>query len=480
MSYRIYCLAIATLLLLVQLAVCQWENAQLDTLTDNQVDDNTTSHSFVMSPDGTIHVTWYGEDNGGFTIYKYRAPGQDWSPDEFVMLGTEDQGRATLPKDVRPDSAWMVGQYGETLLFYERLFGGGWTHEDITPAGVQVATSDMAAAVDPSGRWHVVFVGDTGSFCDIYYAHYQNQSWEWQNLNVPLGQFGSGAAPELVVDDHGVAHVFCRVPAWNYVILHYWNDQFGGINWQVEELPNANMFNYTTKAIWSLQYGLCVAISGNEGFGMPGRIYYHQQPPPSSTWLPPELATDTHSAVNGQLALDTSGRPMIVWEETSGNFYTGNIYYAQKTVQWDNFPLFQDGISFSPQGLMDDQDNGYLLFSRDYYPDDEEIYFYGPEPQSNSPFVKSALLPETAILHPVYPNPLNASGTVNFTLPAAQLVQLRLFNALGQQVQTLTSGLYQPGQHRYTFDTAGLSSGWYSVMLETPNYTITQPVIILK
>ncbi len=480
MSYRICCLTIAALLLLVQLAACQWENAQLDTITNNQVDDHYTDHSFVMSPDGTIHATWFGDDNGGFTIYKYRAPGQDWSPEEFVMLGTEDQGRATLPKDVRPDSAWMVGKYGVSINFYQRQFGGGWIYETVNPFEVMAASEDMTAVVDFQGRWHAAFVGEYLGAYDIYYGLYNGQTWDWQGLMAPLGDFGSGAAPDMVVDDMGIAHIFYRGMAWNYATYHHWNDDLGGTNWQWEPVTNPNVDNYTAKAIWSPTHGLCVAVSGNEGFGFPGHIYYHRQPLPSSTWLPAELVTGTHSAAKGQLALDSNGRPMIVWMETSGNFYTGNIYYAIRSTQWDNYALFQNNISYYPQVLMDSQDNGYLLFSTDISLEDDEIYFYGPEPQSNVPLVKSTLLPETAILHPVYPNPANASFNISYDLNSVQEVQLNLYDVLGQVVWDCYPGFQAIGSYNINITDDQIPSGTYFLELNTGNSAVVKTITIIK
>lgn len=480
MSCRIYCYTVAAILLLVQLAACQWENAHLDTMTNNSVDDMYTSHSFVMSLDGTIHLTWFGEDSGGFTMYRYRAPGQDWSHEEYVMLGTENQGRATLPKDARPESVWMVGKYGVSIMFYERYFGGGWTYESVNPFEVLAASDDMTAAVDMQGRWHAAFIGEYLGVYDIYYGLYNGQTWDWQGLNAPLGDFGSGAAPDMVVDDLGVAHIFYRGMAWNYVTMHHWNDEAGGINWQWEPVTNPNLDNYTAKAIWTPTEGLCVAISGNDGFGFPGRIYYHQKPPPSSNWLQPELVSGTHSAANGHLALDSSGRPMIAWMETSGNFYTGNIYYAIRSTQWENQPLFQDGISYYPQVLIDSQDNGHLIFSTDPYPDDEEIYFYGPEPQSSVSLVKTTPLPETPILHPVYPNPANASFNISYDLHSAKEVQLHLYDVLGRVVWRFTPGMQTQGYYIVNVSDERMPSGIYFLQLDAGNWNGIRKISIVR
>jgi hypothetical protein len=233
-------------------------------------------------------------------------------------------------------------------------------------------------------------------------------------LNAQLGPFGSGAAPEMVVDDEGIAHIFYRASSWNYTIQHSYNDGPGGTNWQTETLGNSNPDNYTASAMWSREYGLCVAISGNEGWGMPAHVYYHRKPSESG-WLPAELATGAYSGTNGKIALRSDGHPLIVWEQTSGNLYTGNIFYALKTIDWENLPLFENGIDYTPLVVMDSQDDGCLVFSTDPYPDDEELYFFGPESQSSVPPHANSPIPDRPFLHPIYPNPTNASGTISFS-----------------------------------------------------------------
>jgi hypothetical protein len=466
---------------LIQPAACQWENAQLDTLTDNQLDDQPTAYSFVKGSDGTLHVTWYRTDTDTVsTVYRCRPPYSDWLPEEIVMEDPGIVAAACLPKNVRSDSVWMVAKYGTSLLLFQRDQAGAWTHQDITPPSQQVASQVIAAVVDSHGRWHIAFVSEESpGVYDIYYGFYHDQTWEWQDLTAPLGQFGSGAHPEMIVDDASRAHIFYRAEAWSYPIVYECNDGPGSINWTPVSMMNPNMYNYSTSAVFSREYGLCVAISGNMGFGFPGRIYYHRKPP-QGDWLDPELATGTHSAVGGKLAVDTTGCPMIVWEETSGNFYTGNIFYAYNTAQWENYPLFTDSISYSPQVLMDSDNNGYLVFQTDPYPDDEEVFFYGPEPQSSIPQRNTSNPPASITLHPLYPNPMNAEGTVVFSLPTSQYLRLGIYNLLGQHVRNLSAGHYSAGDHRQVFDIADIASGYYLVVMETPTITQTQPLIILK
>jgi len=334
--------------------------------------------------------------------------------------------------------------------------------------------------VDANGNWHIAFDAEenVGEY-DIYYGLYHDDIWVWQEMDAPLGQFGSGAHPEMVVDDQGRAHIFYRAASMFYVIHHTFNHELGGTTWQTEVLLNSNLENFTTSAIWSREYGLRVAVSGNDGFGMPGHIFYHARPPESG-WLPPDLVTAASSAVNGQLGLDSWGHPIIVWEETMGSVSTGNIFFSIRTAQWNSFPLISNGESYYPLMAIDSEDRGSLIFSTNPYPDDEEIYFFGPEPSSIANSTRIVPVPDSPVLYPPYPNPFNATVILNYDLPHASMTTLTISNILGQKVVTLFDGMKQCGQHNAIWDANPFPSGVYFARLQSDYYMKTIKMVLLK
>jgi Secretion system C-terminal sorting domain len=71
----------------------------------------------------------------------------------------------------------------------------------------------------------------------------------------------------------------------------------------------------------------------------------------------------------------------------------------------------------------------------------------------------------TFTLMPAYPNPFNASTTLQFTLANPSDISLALLNTLGQQVSVVTNGSFAPGTHQVALDGGGLASGTYFVRL---------------
>jgi hypothetical protein len=89
-------------------------------------------------------------------------------------------------------------------------------------------------------------------------------------------------------------------------------------------------------------------------------------------------------------------------------------------------------------------------------------------------------LPREYQLEQNYPNPMNPSTTINYTLPNRSHVTLTVFNTLGQSVSTLVNGDMEAGYHEVKFDGGGLASGVYFYRLSAGGFVNTRKLTILK
>lgn len=85
-------------------------------------------------------------------------------------------------------------------------------------------------------------------------------------------------------------------------------------------------------------------------------------------------------------------------------------------------------------------------------------------------------------LYQNYPNPFNPSTTINYQLPEASFVQLKVFNLLGQEVATIINEYQQAGIYHSTFSASNyeLPSGIYFYQLKAGNFTATNKMILIK
>jgi photosystem II stability/assembly factor-like uncharacterized protein len=92
----------------------------------------------------------------------------------------------------------------------------------------------------------------------------------------------------------------------------------------------------------------------------------------------------------------------------------------------------------------------------------------------------SSNVPSNYSLEQNYPNPFNPTTTINFSLPKASDVSLKVYDALGNEVMSLVSGFKNEGTHSVVLDASGLSSGMYFYKLQAGNFTATKKLTLIK
>ena len=74
----------------------------------------------------------------------------------------------------------------------------------------------------------------------------------------------------------------------------------------------------------------------------------------------------------------------------------------------------------------------------------------------------------------------NPSTQIDFSLPQQSIVQLKVYNTLGQVVATLVNGSLPASVHSVTFDARNLASGLYIYRLSAGNFTSVKKMMLLK
>ncbi len=94
--------------------------------------------------------------------------------------------------------------------------------------------------------------------------------------------------------------------------------------------------------------------------------------------------------------------------------------------------------------------------------------------------IANDLLPVKYHVSQNYPNPFNPTTTINFSIPEATFVYLKIFNSLGEEIQTLISEELSAGNYKYDWNAINLPSGIYFYKLQSENFIETKKMILIK
>jgi hypothetical protein len=89
-------------------------------------------------------------------------------------------------------------------------------------------------------------------------------------------------------------------------------------------------------------------------------------------------------------------------------------------------------------------------------------------------------MPRQFVVYQNYPNPFNPSTNIEFSIPEAGYVTLKIYNILGEEISTLLSASLLSGSYKYIWDANNLASGIYLYRLEAGNYATTKKMILIR
>jgi len=79
-----------------------------------------------------------------------------------------------------------------------------------------------------------------------------------------------------------------------------------------------------------------------------------------------------------------------------------------------------------------------------------------------------------------YPNTFNPSTNINYSLEKPGMVRLRIYNVMGQLVNTLVTERKAEGRHSVQWNAGNIASGVYYYRLEVNNKVFTKKMTLIK
>ncbi len=138
-----------------------------------------------------------------------------------------------------------------------------------------------------------------------------------------------------------------------------------------------------------------------------------------------------------------------------------------------HWPLPQN---FSYSGSFTSTD-GFHVGSLQWYPSELAQYNEGVTDVKQS----HNIVPKQFSLQQNYPNPFNPSTMVNFTLPQSGIVELSIYNVLGQKVRDIINNQnMSSGFHQVNINMLKQASGIYLLVLRQNNLVKTIKMVLMK
>ncbi|MBK9405161.1 MAG: T9SS type A sorting domain-containing protein [Ignavibacteria bacterium] len=93
----------------------------------------------------------------------------------------------------------------------------------------------------------------------------------------------------------------------------------------------------------------------------------------------------------------------------------------------------------------------------------------------------SEIIPDNYKLYQNYPNPFNPVTTIKFQIPKLSKVNIRIYDLLGKEVNTLVNESLQSGEYEILFDGSKLTSGIYYYSLYSDEILFeTKKLLLIK
>jgi hypothetical protein len=170
---------------------------------------------------------------------------------------------------------------------------------------------------------------------------------------------------------------------------------------------------------------------------------------------------------------------------TSNPDSTKKLWLVKINVQGDSLwsRSFQaDNELVYGVGLLQGNDGDYRVIRNTYgtiqTPGHVTLQCLEGPPDAVTP--QPTITPAVFKLNPPLPNPFNPTTTINYELPAASFVSLKVYDTVGRLVETLAEGQMAEGSHKVTFDGSGLPSGVYLYRLNAGENSATRKMVLLK
>ncbi|MBK8552003.1 MAG: T9SS type A sorting domain-containing protein [Ignavibacteria bacterium] len=250
--------------------------------------------------------------------------------------------------------------------------------------------------------------------------------------------------------------------------------------WLFELLPESVNGNGILKA--GKNGKLNYVFYNSKGFQYPVISYHTFKENNTSAWADPEILKIGFDGFCTSVVLDKDENIHLTIDSLSLAFKMGNVYYAtNKTGNWSLSPVLNNGKTNFSSFKLDNKGIGHVIAVNQDLPFHYDLIHI--ESENNLVGINNniSFYYKDFVLFQNYPNPFNPKTLINYNLSGSSAVRIKLYNVLGNEIETLVNEKQNSGSYAVTFDGSNYPSGVYFYRLEIDgNVMDTKRMVLLK
>ncbi len=467
-----------------------------ETSFNGPINGGDYSNALAIDDNGNIYVTGrvdYGTTGSDIVTIKYNAAGvQQWMARYIGPDGGLDEGKTI---HLTSDGSVLVG--GKTTGLTSGL---DFVTIKYNPDGTEAWSKlydglgnneDYVVCIDIDNSGNIYTAGcsiGAGSGQDLVLIKYNSSGTEqWLKRYNGAGN-GGDAVVSVKVDGAGniIAGGYTDMGAGqrqNFLTLKY--DPSGNLMWEKQFNGSSNSTDLATAMTVDASNniyltGLTTQLFGTRLDSNYGTIKY--DPSGNLQWFAYYDGPNNSVDVSRSICVDINMNVYISGSSKgAGSDDYATIKYSPSGAQQWVMAYNGTGNSndYSSSVVADNAGSAYVT-GRSFGSGSDYDYatikygnMVGIQPVNNSTPSKFSLLQN-------YPNPFNPSTKIRFSIPEQQNVTLKVFDALGRDVNSVSFGNLSAAEYEYDFNASFLTSGIYFYRIVTDKFTDTKKMILIK
>lgn len=416
------------------------------------LDEMSYNYGYGISADGSIIV-------GMQWLPTWRAEACYWDAQREIHMLGRTGGLSSRANDVATTSTGfiIVGWDGEASgpdrrAFYwdpAPHFMGGY--DTTYPVGsCEGLNSDGSKIVGGSAGAPFVWTNVTGmEWITEDYINFASYAKDISDNDIIVGYVSIGV---------GNYNAFIKKPEWDDILFlkDYMIDSLGITGISDWYFPFANSISADGSKIVGTAYPLS---------GGPDAYVLKLSDP-----VPVELSSFTANQFSNNVELNWTTAT-----ETNNLGFT--VERKTSNSDWTEIGFVSGRGTTTEQSFYNFSDNN--LSANKYYYRLKQTDFDGSFEYSNEVEIDVNPVAEYS-LSQNYPNPFNPSTTIEFNIAEQGLVNLSVYNLLGEKVATIVNEIIESGSHKFKFNAADLASGIYLVKMTSGNFSDVIKINLLK